>query len=183
MTEHSAASSSKAKTTVTPGEQINAVLAENAELVLKASTDAARKSYETAISVTREPAVVALKTGGVAIKDYDDAVAFGRDNIDVAAEVGTIAVRGLQSFGKEWVDLVQKSADEIPAAIKAFAACKTVNEAAELQADFVKAGFEDMFNSAVRFQQLGFKFATAAFEPLNKRVAETVTKYGKPFAA
>lgn len=183
MTVNSTASASKAKTTATPGEQINAVLAENAQLVLKASTEAARKSYDTAVAVTREPAAVALKTGGVAIKDYDDAVAFGRDNIDVAAEVGTLAVRGLQTLGKEWIDQVQKSAEELPVAFKAFAACKTVKEAADLQVEYVKTGFEDMVNTAVRFQQLGYQLATATFEPLNKRVAETVTKYGKPFAA
>jgi phasin family protein len=183
MSEKTTASAGKAKATVTPAEQIYAVFAENAELILKAGTDAARKSYETAVSVSREPAAAALKTGGVAIKDYDDAVAFGRDNIEAAAEVGSIAVRGLQDVGKEWVGLVQKSAEELPATVKALASCKTVKEAAELQADLAKANFEDMVNSAVKFQQLGFKLATATFEPFNKRFAEAVSKYGKPFAA
>lgn len=181
MSEKTTASA-KAKAAVTPAEQIYAAFAENAELILKAGTDAARKSYETAVSVSREPAA-ALKTGGVAIKDYDDAVAFGRDNIEAAAEVGTIAVRGLQDVGKEWVGLVQKSAEELPATVKALASCKTVKEAAELQVDLAKANFEDMVNSAVKFQQLGFKLATATFEPFNKRFAEAVTKYGKQFAA
>lgn len=183
MSEKTTASAAKAKAAVTPAEQIYAAFAENAELILKAGTDAARKSYETAVSVSREPAAAALKTGGVAIKDYDDAVAFGRDNIEAAAEVGTIAVRGLQDVGKEWVGLVQKSAEELPATVKALASCKTVKEAAELQVDLVKANFEDMVNSAVKLQQLGFKLATATFEPFNKRFAEAVTKYGKQFAA
>ena len=137
MTEKTTAS--KAKATATPAEQIYAAFADNAELILKASADAARKTYETAVSVTREPAAAALKSGGLAIKDYDDAVAFGRDNIDAVAEVSTIAVRGLQDVGKEWVGLVQKSADEVPTTVKAIAACKTVKEAAELQADLAKA--------------------------------------------
>jgi phasin family protein len=123
-----------------------------------------------------------MKTGGVAIKDYDEAVAFGRDNIDTVAEVGTIAVRGMQDVGKEWVGLVQKSADELPATVKALAACKTVKEATELQADFAKANMETFVNTAVKFQQLGFKLATATFEPFNKRFTDAVSKYGK-FAA
>lgn len=183
MTEKSTASASKAKASVTPAEQIYAAFAENAALILKASTDAAFKTYDTAVSVTREPASAALKTGGVAIKDYDDAVAFGRDNIEAVAEVGTIAVRGLQDVGKEWVGLMQKSAEELPATVKALASCKTVKEATDLQADLVKANFEDMINSTVKFQQLSLKLATATFEPFNKRFAEAVTKYGKPFAA
>ncbi len=174
---------SKAKATATPAEQIYAAFADNAELILKASADAARKTYETAVSVAREPASVALKSGGMAIKDYDDAVAFGRDNIDAVAEVGTIAVHGLQDVGKEWVGLVQKSADEVPATVKAIAACKTVQDVAELQADIAKANVETFMNAAVKFQQLGFKLATTTFEPLNKRFADTVNKYGKPFAA
>ena len=165
-----------------PAEQIYTVFAENAELMVKAGTDAARKSYETAVSVTREPAAAALKTGGVAIKDYDDAVAFGRDNIEAVAEVSTIAVRGMQDVGKELVGLVQKSADELPATMKALASCKTVKEATELQAELAKANIEDFMNSAVKFQQLGFKLATATFEPINKRFADAVSKYGKPLA-
>lgn len=181
MTEKTTAS--KAKATATPAEQIYAAFADNAELILKASADAARKTYETAVSVTREPAAAALKSGGLAIKDYDDAVAFGRDNIDAVAEVSTIAVRGLQDVGKEWVGLVQKSADEVPTTVKAIAACKTVKEAAELQADLAKANVETFMNAAVKFQQLGFKLATTTFEPINKRFTDAVTKYGKPFAA
>jgi phasin family protein len=181
MTEKSTASA-KAKPAVTPAEQIYAAFVENAELILKASTDAARKTFETAVSAGREPAAAAMKTGGVAIKDYDDAVAFGRDNIETVAEVGTIAVRGMQDVGKEWVGLVQKSADELPVAVKAIAGCKTVKEAAELQADFAKTNMETFVNTAVKFQQLGFQIATATFEPINKRFTEAVSKYGK-FAA
>jgi len=183
MTEKTTASASKAKATATPAEQIYAAFADNAELILKASTDAARKSYETAVSVAREPAAAALKSGGMAIKDYDDAVAFGRDNIEAVAEVGTIAVHSLQDVGKEWVGLVQKSADEVPAAVKAIAGCKTLKEAAEVQADLAKANVEAFMNAAVKFQQLGFKLATTTFEPINKRFTDAVSKYGKPFAA
>lgn len=175
--------SAKAKPSATPAEQIYAAFAENAELIVKAGTEAARKSYETAVSVTREPAAAAMKAGGMAIKDYDDAVAFGRDNIEAVAEVSHIAVRGMQDVGKELVGLVQKSADEIPASVKALAACKTVKEATELQAELVKANLEDFVSSAVKFQQLGFKLATATFEPINKRFTEAVSKYGKQFAA
>lgn len=182
MTEKTNASAGKAKATATPVEQIYAAFAEHAELIFKASTDAARKTYDTAASVTREPAAVAMN-GRASMKEYDDAVAFGRDNIDAAAEAGTIAMRGLQDVGKELAELVQKSAEEVPAAVKAIASCKTVKEAAELQVDLAKANFEDMVNSAVKFQQLGFKLATAAFEPINKRFAVAVSKYGKPFVA
>jgi phasin family protein len=183
MTEKTTASAGKAKATATPVEQIFAAFADNAELICKASTDAVRKSYETAVAVTREPAAAALKSGGMAIKDYDDAVAFGRDNIEAAAEVSTIAIHGLQDVGKEWVGLVQKSADEVPAAVKAIAACKTVQEAAEIHADLAKTNIETFMNAAVKFQQLGFKLATATFEPVNKRFTDAVSKYGKSFAA
>lgn len=179
MTEKSTA---KAKPIVTPAEQLYAAFAENAELILKASTDAARKTYETAVSVSREPAAAAMKTGGVAIKDYDEAVAFGRENIETVAEVGTMAVRGMQDVGKEFVGLMQKSADELPATVKAIAACKTVKEATELQADLAKANMEAFVSSAVKFQQLSLKLATATFEPFNKRFTDAVSKYGK-FAA
>lgn len=182
MTEKTTASG-KAKAAATPVEQIYAALAENAELIVKASAEAARKSYDTAVSVVREPAVAAMKAGGMAIKDYDDAVEFGRDNMDAVAKASTIAVRGLQDVGKEWIGLVQKSADEIPAAVKAIAGCKTVKEATELQADLAKANLQTFVDSAAKFQQLGFKLATATFEPINKQVAEAVGKYGKPFAA
>jgi hypothetical protein len=183
MTEKTTASAGKAKATATPAEQIFAAFADNAELICKASTDAVRKSYETAVAVTREPAAAALKSGGMAIKDYDDAVAFGRDNIEAAAEVSTIAIHGLQDVGKEWVGLVQKSADEVPAAVKAIATCKTVKEAAEIHADLAKTNIETFMNAAVKFQQLGFKLATATFEPINKRFTDAVSKYGKSFTA
>jgi phasin family protein len=117
------------------------------------------------------------------MKDYDDAIAFGRDNIDAVTESGTIAVSGLKDVGKEWVGLVQKSTDDIPAAMKAFAACKTVKEATDLQTDYAKASFESFTATAMKFQQLGMKLATASVEPINKRFAEAVSKYGKPFVA
>ena len=48
-------------------------------------------------------------------------------------------------------------------------------------AELARANLEGFINSAVKFQQLGFKLATATFEPMNKRFAEAVGKYGKPF--
>jgi len=184
MTEKNTASASaKAKPGATPAEQIYAAFAESAELMIKASADAALKAYDTAISVTREPAATAMKTGGIAMKDYDEAVAFGRDNIDAMAEASTLAFRGLQDAGREWVGYVQKSTDEVPSAVKALAACKTVKEAAELQADFARSSLESFVGAATKFQQLSLKALSSSVEPLNKRVSETVSKYGKPFAA
>ena len=184
MTEKTTAKAAKAADAViTPAEQIYAAFVESAELMLKASADAARKTYDTAVSATREPAATAMKTGGLAMKDYDDAIAFGRDNIEAVTEAGTIAVGGFKDVGKEWVALAQKSADEIPAAVKALAACKTVKEAAELQSDYAKASIESFTATAMKFQQLGLKVVTASVEPINKRFAEAVSKYGKPFAA
>jgi phasin family protein len=185
MTEKTTAKTFKAATAeaaVTPAEQIYAAFVESAELMLKASSDAALKTYDTAVSATREPAMTALKTSGLAMKDYDDAIAFGRDNIDAVTESGSIAVSGLKDVGKEWVGLVQKSADDFPAAMKAFAACKTVKEATDLQTDYAKASFESFTATAMKFQQLSMKLATASIEPLNKRFAEAASKYGKPFA-
>ncbi len=186
MTEKTTAKTFKAAAeapTATPAEQIYAAFVESAEQMLKASSDAALKAYDTAVSATREPALTAIKTGGLAMKDYDDAIAFGRDNIDAVTESSTIAVSGLKDVGKEWVGLVQKSADDIPAVVKAFAACKTVKEATDLHSDYAKASFESFTATAMKFQQLGMKLATASMEPINKRFAETVSKYGKPFAA
>lgn len=181
MTEKTAPKA--AKIDATPAEQMYAAFVESAELMLKAGTDAARKGYDTAVSATREPAVTALKTGGLAVKDYDDAIAFGRDNIDAAAEASTIAVGGLKDVGKEWVALAQKSADEIPAAVKSLAACKSVKEAAELQTEFAKASFEAFTATALKFQQLSMKVATDSFAPINKRFSEAASKYAKPFAS
>jgi hypothetical protein len=184
MTEKTTAKATKTiEAAATPAEQIYAAFVESAELMMKASADAARKTYDTAISATREPAVNAMKAGGLAMKDYDEAVAFGRDNIDAVTEAGAIAVHGMQDAGKEWVGLVQKSADEIPAAVKALAACKTVKEAAELQSDLAKSSIETFTAAALKFQQLGFKIAGASIEPLNKRFSDAVSKYSKSFAA
>ena len=185
MTEKTTAKTAKAAAdaAITPAEQIYAAFVESAEQMLKASSDAAIKAYDTAVSATREPAMTAMKTGGLAMKDYDDAIAFGRDNIDAVTEAGTIAVGGFKDVGKELVALAQKSADEIPATVKAFAACKTVKEATDLQTEFAKASFESFTANAMKFQQLGMKLATASVEPINKRFAEAVSKYGKPFAA
>ncbi|HEY4136409.1 MAG TPA: phasin family protein [Alphaproteobacteria bacterium] len=191
MTEKTTAKTFKAATAeataaeagATPAEQIYAAFVESAELMLKAGADAARKTYDSAVSATREPATTAMKAGGLAMKDYDDAVAFGRDNIDAVTESSTIAVHGLQDVGKEWVGLVQKSADEFPATVKAFAACKTVKEATDLHSEFVKTSIESFTASAMKFQQLSMKVATATAEPINKRFTDAMSKYGKPFAA
>lgn len=183
MTEKSHGSTSKAKATVSPVEKIYTALADNAELMLKASADVARQGYDTAVSATREPASAALKNGGYAPgKEYDDVLAFGRDNIDVATEVGTRAVRGLQEVGAAWMALLQKSAEEVPAITKALSNCKTPKEATQLQADLAKANLEDLMTTALQFQQLGLKIATSTFEPITKRFSETASKYGK-FAA
>ena len=184
MTEKTTAKAAKAATdaVITPAEQIYAAFVESAEQMLKASSEAAIKAYDTAVSATREPAMNAIKTGGLAMKDYDDAIAFGRDNIDAVTESGTIAVSGIKDVGKEWVGLVQKSADELPATMKAFAACKTVKEATDLQTEFAKASFESFTTTAMKFQHLSMKLATASVEPINKRFTEAFSKYGKPFA-
>ena len=48
--------------------------------------------------------------------------------------------------------------------------------------DLAKASFENLTATAMKFQQLSMKLATASMEPINKRFAETVSNYGKPFA-
>ena len=63
MTEKTTAKTFKAAAeapTATPAEQIYAAFVESAEQMLKASSDAALKAYDTAVSATREPALTAI---------------------------------------------------------------------------------------------------------------------------
>ena len=44
------------------------------------------------------------------------------------------------------------------------------------------SSFESFAATAMKFQQLSMKLATASVEPINKRFTEAFSKYGKPFA-
>ena len=181
----STAKSSKTATVIDPASQVGnaiAVQKETIETVVKAGTEAAVKSVDKAVSLSKEQVDAAMRAGAVAVKGVEDLVRFGRDNVDAWVASGSIVARGFQDISKSFVAFAQESFEESVAAGKAIASAKTLKDVFDLSSSLAKTNYDRLVSEGSHFSQVTTKLAQDAFTPLRARVSAAVEQFTKPAA-
>lgn len=156
---------------------------EAVESVVASGTQAATKSIAQAQAVMQEQIETAVKNAGGVFKAVEEAVEFGKGNVEAVVKANQILVAGLQDMGKAAVASTQAVFEESFANARALAGVKSVKEAVDLQATFMRAVLEKAMASAVATQETGLKLAETAFAPVADRAKLAMEKLAKPLAA
>jgi phasin family protein len=122
---------------------------------------------------------MAKQTGEQIVKDSTEALARTgeaaktamKGNVDALTESGNASRAAVQELTKAYQELATKNARNLTAAMQALAAAKSPVEFIELQQKLIKEGVEAAVGDSQRIAQLTTAVFTAAFEPVNKRIA------------
>lgn len=168
--------SQNAKAAAKPFEDAVEVSKATLDAFVKVGTEAASKSYEQAVELTREQVG---KASNAFIKGYGDIQGLGKGNLDAVVEAGTLWAKGAEQIGKQVMALTQNSMQSSVVTAKALLGCKTLREVMDLQADYTRSNIDALVNEGTKLSELSFKVANDAIAPIQARVSETVEKLTK----
>jgi hypothetical protein len=158
-------------TNVTP-----AAAAAQAKTVIEEGATQARAAMEKGMEQ-------ATKTAEGFFKAAEEAAEFSRGNLEAVTKAAQTWAVGVQDLGKQMFAVSQALTDHALESAKALAAVKSLKEAADIQASFVKASMERAMSETAKINETAFRLAEQASAPLTARVTLAVEKFGKPLAA
>ncbi len=150
------------------------------EAAVKAGAEAAQKGYEQFAKLTNEQ----LKKAFPAAADKFEQVAdFNKGNIEAVLAASQAAAKAFETIGQEFAALNQTVLETSLANTKALMACKTVQEAFEMQTEQARTGFDKVVAQGSKLGEITAKATGDAIKPINARVNEAVETFAKPVAA
>jgi hypothetical protein len=126
------------------------------------------------------------KTTEAFTKAARDAAEFGRGNLEAVTRSAQAYLQGTQELGRQALASAQELNAQALAAAKALAGAKSLKEATEIQALFVRAAFDRTASEARKLQQAVLQVAERATAPLTRRAEAAVAQAAaaaRPLAA
>lgn len=145
------------------------------EDAVKAGAEAAQKGYEQIAKLTNEQL---KKTFPEAADKLEQVADFNKGNFEAVFAAGQAAFKAFETIGQEFAALNQSALETSLTNAKALMACKTVQEAFELQGEQARASFETAVAQGSKLGEIAAKATGEAIKPINARVnqaAETFT--------
>jgi phasin family protein len=104
-----------------------------------------------------------------AVKGYDQLISFGKDNAEAVIKSATLAGKGLEAINTEVFAYSRLTVEEGVEVTKAVLASKSIQEALEIQTDYVKTAFETYVTEMNKVRELALAVAKQATQPLQAR--------------
>jgi len=149
-----------------------------AETVIKANTEACKKSYDTLVNIGRE-AIESATKAGAEVKGFEKVADYPKANFEAFAQAGSVFVRGMEEWNGKVFEAAKSHFEDGLAAQKALFGAKTFQEAVEIQQSFVRKAAERAVNDSAAISGAWMKLASDAAAPLTaqaKKAVETITK-------
>lgn len=150
---------------------------ETFEKSVKAGTEAWTQGYAQAASATREQIEKFYPAG---VKSFDELTEQQKATVEALIASSEVTVKGAEQLSEEIVAYNQKAYDKAMGNAKALMGAKTVQDAVELQTDFLREGFDEFVAQQAKLSELAVKFANEATQPLNATWAKTAETFAKP---
>jgi len=150
---------------------------------VEATVEAAVKATEKATSSSIDQVAAATKASSEAFKGYEDVLAYSTGNFDAVVKASDIWMKGVQDFGAILTGLAEASVEKNAAVATQLFACKTVEEAVNVQSDFAVSSYDAAVVEGRKLSDMGTKIAETASQPLKSRMDETVATFTKSIAA
>lgn len=103
------------------------------------------------------------------MKGYDRMVSLAKDNTDAFIKSANVAGKGIETINNEIVTYSRKRMEDGVAAAKAIFSARNINEAIEMQAEYVRAAFDSHVAQFSRLSQMAVDTAKNAAEPITAR--------------
>ena len=153
-------------------------------------TSVAKRSGEAAGAALKQTAVVAsdAATKGQkrmsdsvekVVKTAEEFVSFNQGNLEALVKSGQILASGIQDLGKQVAAQAQARLEEGMATFRALGSVKSVKEAIDVQATYVRSSVEKAMADTGKLTDASFKLAEQAIAPLTARVTLAVEKFSK----
>jgi len=117
------------------------------------------------------------------MKASEDATEFGRGNLEALTRAIEVSMNGLQEFSKHSMAAMQTAAEHAMTTAKAVSGAKSLKEASDLQAAFLRAALDRAMADQAKFQDLAMKTVEASLAPITARLSVAMEKVQKPLAA
>jgi phasin family protein len=156
---------------------------EAVQSVVEQTSQAATKTIAQTQAAVKDQIDTAVQGAHGVFKAVEDAVEFGKGNVEAMVKANQILVAGLQDLGKTVAANTQGLIDEGMANARALAGVKSVKEAMDLHAAFLRSALEKAMANSAATQQHGLKLAETAFAPVADRARLAMEKLARPIAA
>jgi phasin family protein len=133
--------------------------------------------------VTEKTMEQANRTAETLFKAAEDAAEFSRGNVEAFAKAAQAYVAGMQDLGRFGMAIVQGMTDHALEGAKALTSVKSLQEAAQVQANYTRSAIEKAVSESARFQEAALKVAEQSFAPLSARMTLAVEKFSRQNAA
>lgn len=148
---------------------------DSVDVFLKEGTEAAAKSFEKAVSMSREAA-------DNAARQYDDISAVGKANIEAGIAASDAWLKGFEKLSGYAAKATQELLNEGVQASQAILGAKNPQEAAQLQAEYLQKGWSRMLDESTKIGELSVQTANGFFEPINAQITAVVDRWTKTAA-
>ena len=143
---------------------------ETVEKVMQAGQDALDMIDTTkTVDVARQQVATASKTlfGG-----NEQLAAFNMAVFDSYATAFGSMTKGAEVFGKEFADYTRKSFETSVANNQSLMACKSANEALDLQSGFTRTSFDSAVSQGAKLTEMTLKTANESLAPLQDQAKQ-----------
>jgi phasin family protein len=133
---------------------------------------AAQKGFEQAQAYAQDNLTKGMKA-------TEEMVAFAQGNVEAVTRSTQVFVAGLQDLSKAAIASAQQMTEEAMTKAREFASVRSVKDAMELQAAFMRHAMEKTLAETQKFGEGYFRLTEQAWAPINARVQLAVEKFGK----
>lgn len=155
-----------------------------ADDMMKMSTDAIQKMFKgTSADMSGKMMSMMnpelAKSADAASRSMNELMSISKEGVDACVASGNVAVSASKHMGAELFNYANRSFSQNVELSKELLACRTLNDMFDLQSKMMKANLDGFFSESVKMSELMFECATRASEPLNKTVAKTTKQLSK----
>jgi phasin family protein len=145
------------------------------ETIIKEGAHASTRGFEKAMSFGQDQAEIASKR-------YDEFASLGRASIDASIAASEAFFKGYEAINAHVLELSKTAINQTVSATQAVFAAKNVQEAAQIQTEFLQAGVSKAVEETTKIGELSLQAANQAFAPLNAQISKMVDRFARPFA-
>ena len=109
-----------------------------------------------------------------ATKGYEQFVAFGKDSAEAWVKSANVAGKGISEIHDQFFAFQRSLIEEGVATTKAVFASKNVQDAIEVQSDFVRSAFDTYVEQMAKFSDMAMSVVKEAAEPFQARATAFV---------
>jgi phasin family protein len=110
---------------------------------------------------------------------YEDFAQIGRDNLEAAMASGNLAVKAMQGLNAEVLAYSKVSMDVGTETAKAMMKAKDFKDVVDLQSDYAKKTLDGATRECTKLGEMASNATRESFDPINRRVNETLEKFTK----